>query len=483
MYGEEVERLAMDNTACNRARTESCWTDDSIPLGAESRPTSPGGLSTHSQSSSSASAARSPAKRHALWPLSPLIPSIPLHFKAQPEPSDAKTPVFHATLLSPASALYIAQEANEQIVSLHIGGKVIPTTVATLTSQPSHLGEFVAESLNKLPDALRQPSGDGIASPSSSQYSQPSSPSKDKLHLLTPDSIPTQVVIHSPASPIAALRSSRASFFDDVPSDEGEADVEWLPTKHIDNALLVSADGLRSVSSSTTFTSHSFLDTTPDEASGDPFHLQQHNKSFLDLNKHFATDEVENSQPPSLTSSPSSSHYAPIDLSMLHPLDTMAERTARRHPQSMDIMLDRSSEPYEPVLHWLRAGRLPHALRYSAACPDKAVLADLPASARAALLPLLLHPVMSQLQALQAEAEYLGMADLRKAVERELALLQHLSKQEARTPRPTPPVSLAKLRGTTSPTVARVRPTHRVHHSESSVGRLASVAESSDGWI
>lgn len=489
MHNDEVERLAADTQHPTfRSRTESCWTDDSMPLSAGSRPTSPGSVSAHSQRSSCASGNRSPAKRHALRPLSPPIPTIPAQYKALPTLTTTCKPTppsFRATLLSPVSALYIAQEATEQIVTLHIGGKVIPTTVATLTQQPSHLSQYIKDSLSRLPEALVRPSHSAVASSSGSVYSQPSSPLKDKLQLLTPDSIPTQVIIHSPSSPIAALRSSRASFFDDVPSDEGEMDVEWLPTKHNANATLLapplrSPAGLRSVSSSTTFTTHSFLDTTPDEDNGDPFHLQQHNKSFLDLDNQITTNDMESSQPPSLTSSPSSSTYAPIDMGMLRPLDAVAERMATMQQRSMDIMLDRSPEPYEAILHWLREGQLPHALRYSTACPDKAVLADLPTSARNALLPLLLHPVMAQLQALQPEAEYLGMSELLQAVEREVKLLQGLLRVDAPT---TPTVSLLKLRGKASPSSPRPRPTHRVHHSESSVGRLASVAEGSDGWI
>lgn len=461
-HGDDIEQLVP--TPCLPVAA-SGWTDDSTTLGSSSRSNSP-------------TAETAPKAQATDIPLIVESCASPPASTLRNEGCDKGTPTFHATLLGSAP-MYPAHVSDDaKIVSLHIGSRTLCTTIKTITSSPSHLEIFVRNAIT-VPQNCQLATI--VASSSSSTYSQ-GSLAEDVPHLHSTCKAAAPVIVRASTSPPTALRSSRASVFDDVPSDEGEEEGEESPRWHnIPRGDLLGVPAMRRVSSLVTFGSRSFLDTTPDDEMDDPFKYAKREDFEADAG----------SQPPSLSTSPDLSDYGPILNIAGRPLDTIAVSA-----MSLDIMLDRSPEPYEAILHYLREGELPRKLAFttsfalatalrsftnSAVHPSKwssaegklpavasldAIVSKMDARSRLALLPLLLHPIIAQLEDLRDEARFLGLKTLQSAAQREIELFATLLLQP---PSPSPPNNLTVLR----------RPGHRQYRSEANA--LGSVGDCD--WI
>lgn len=429
----------------------------------------------------------------------------------QPSVACSRTgpPSFRAVLAGPSPRYPPFLSDQDKLVNLKIGDRTFTTSVASIVAHPSHLKDFVLATLHTSEASTVQPTQQSTATPScDSSYSEPVErrPSMKSLRL------PSQVVVHLPSTPVAAIRSARASVFDDVPSDAGEENEDLLAKLQATAAsqfLTVPPRSKGNRLSGSSFSSEnpllSFLDTTPDDEVSNPFH-------FAFPPSTAPQSSSDDSQPPSLSSSPTSSAFqgtSPITAGKLHdslraarPLDTFTNRpldTVTNRP--MDVVLDRPSEPYEGVLYFLRTGEVLRRLKYSA---STAILAGnptqdtpsrvqqmiqlVPNSMRSTLLPLLLHPTVSELEALEAEAAYLGLQGLEAGCSSELLMLRRLMETKPATPlneqrrliaqRLQTPVK--RIRGEAGADRPRLG-AHRQYHSEASVVHATKVDE--DGWI
>ena len=495
-----VEQLASTPILSKQARTfrerqESSRTDDSIQVGqsALSRPATPEVPKRPLLKSCLKASSAAPAGPEKVAP----------EASAAPKPSHKSPPPPFRAVLTGAAPSYPSFLADEdKLVNLKVGDRTFVTSVASLTSHPSHLKVFVEATLQASEESTARPTRDcTVASSSNSSYSEPDvkRPQVKSLRL------PSQVTLHFPSSPIVAIRSARASIFEDVPSDEGEHDEDILDGVYAPSStgqyLTVPPRQGANILSGSSFSSEnpllSFLDTTPDEEASNPFHFAYPPSTVQQASS-------DDSQPPSLSSSPTSSGFrsgSPITAGELHrslqgsrPLDAFTSRT-------MDITLDRSAGPYEAILHYLQNGDLPRRLRYSASTallsgsptedtPPRVqqMVQGIPSAMRATLLPFLLHPTVSELETLAGEAAYLGLVLLESKCQAELSMLRELLE--------TKPVTLlneqrkAAARRAQSP-VKRIRGeagcdrprlgAHRQYRSEASVVHATKVDE--DGWI
>jgi len=438
-------------------------------------------------------------------------------------PSEKKP--FHAMLLQPVPSFPADLSDEEKLINVHVGGsKVYTTRLSSITSHStSHLARLLSESLTK---------NEKSSSPTNIETSQQNTPIHDapeelrltkrvqsiEAHLSDKYIEPATVILNLPTSPIDALRSARASIYDDIPSDEKEegeyttteteifgnyANVKSFRDKlevpfpnprnnrlrfsrnHSDDNVNNKGDSNATASSSEYASTEAedefsvnFLDTTPDDEDGDPFNLQSaqpsplpsntsvrktqedtYNKKEAELSKESLESRYSNSSSslhiPSLSSSPNSSAYqvdSPILLSgaakqFMGGITTTSgafENLITQHEQHVlhpiNVYLDRSAEPYDAIFHFIRTGVLPRKL-----CLDDAlyrlsdnnkvdsnevsiqnVLDSLPIDTRKKLLPLVLHPIMSEIKDLKEEAEYLGFTILVELCEVEISKLKKM---------------------------------------------------------
>lgn len=454
----------------------------------------------------------------------------------------ARTPAvssaFRALMLQPVPVFPTGLSDEEKLVNLHVGGsKVYTTRLSAITShQDSNLAVFINTHLQTVGKAAGATSTEGENNEESvqtindeSNELRPSSEVKrDQPRMAEALSLPASVALHSPTSPIHAIRSARASIYDDILSDQGEEDEKndidiSIPgtlqeplfgiCKSVDSfrgKLGVSPfsfpdprkGGMRftrftTASSSSTSVSNmdghatgpssdcegstdsgrvsqgegetlNFIDTTPDNEPDNPFHLQEEVTSAAPsvssqqgrviaskADKSKASLDTEESRYssnsiPSLSSSNNSSDHSQIDSPILTSKSVAApqltgssafEQIVSQHQQYLwlpvNVYIDRSAQPYDGLLHWLRTGSLPSRLcldeALSLATADgtaeshqsiRAVLDMIPTEAKQKLMPLVLHPIMSEVKDLRDEAEYLGFYKLVKQCEAEIAKLK-----------------------------------------------------------
>ena len=403
------------------------------------------------------------------------------------------SPPFQALLIKPPPPFpsYLGNESK--LVSLHVGGKIMTTSAAAIISQKSHLADFVADITGAEPKADHILAQSPIISTSSapSAYSQFSEPNSNDPKVISKQEA-FSVTLHLPSSPMMALHSARASVFDEVPSDEEEHHEKW-ENNGLHLGVPSALSPFRRTCASSGSGNLSFLDTTPDEEMDDPFHYSKPESAST------------SSQPPSLSSSPTSSDFINVksitggaQLPTRRALEIIARSCTASH-RSIEIYLDRPSEPYELILYYLREGELPRRLRYSSSAamftvndsdhdPNSALtklVRSVPVGLRHCIIPFLLHPIVSQLQDLLDEAAYLGMTELEDLCAKELAQLKNLTADAVSTV----PLNQQRLKGKSRSPVRRnidgvSRPrmgTHPPFESEASVAKLSIV--DGNGWI
>lgn len=432
--------------------------------------------------------------------------------------SPSKKASFHAMLLQPIPSFPANISDEEKLINVHVGGsKVYTTRLSAITSHTEcHLAKFLQENSKIIEPQVSSAKVEASANTIRQQDSAEKASKIYEARISDTRIVPATVILNLPSSPIHALRSARASIYDDIPSDESdEGDItaeifgKYANVKSFRDNLEVplppfpnpsksrlrfsrnhTGDGkisdgaVLSTANSSEYASTeadddfilNFLDTTADDENEDPFNLQSAQPSPIpssasEAQKQEAKMKAEEAQPintslksrcsdsssshmPSLSSSPNSSAYqidSPILLSGTakrfgeHITTTSGafENLVMQHGQDVvhpiNVYLDRSAESYDAIFHFLRAGTLPRKLCLNDAVYGSlnnfnhndedsihSLLNSLPLDTRSRLMPLVLHPVMSELKDLKEEADYLGLSTLTNLCDIEISKLKKM---------------------------------------------------------